>query len=84
MDNNYNIELQFTGEFSLSDSVNVAAKALFIEGFHGQNEELDLACLLEDSWKAVDVRIVQQSKKLFARIYSNPSNAPNEEVKKTP
>ena len=84
MDNNYNIELQFTGEFSLSDSVNVAAKALFSEGFHGQNEELDLAYLLEDSWKAVDVRIVQQSKKLFARIYSNPSNASNEEVKKTP
>jgi DNA-3-methyladenine glycosylase II len=79
---NSNVELQFTGEFSLAVSVNMAAKASFVEGFYGQNEELELACLIENSWKTVGVRIIQENKKLTARIYDNPSNATTEEIQK--
>ena len=81
MKNIKSIELQFTGEFSLAASGTLAAKAAFIDDLYGDEKVLDLALLLEGSWKTVGVRVTQKNKVLQAEVFANPSKASDDEIK---
>lgn len=77
MDNTEEIELGFTGEYSLAASVLLAARAWFVDEANGSAaEKLDLAFVLEGAWKPVGVRISQLGiDVLRAEILANPQGA---------
>jgi DNA-3-methyladenine glycosylase II len=81
MSDSHSIQLDYTGDYSLEQSVNIAAKASFVEGFTGDSKTLDLAVLIEGSWKSIGVSISQHGKELTARVHDNPSDATNTEIK---
>jgi DNA-3-methyladenine glycosylase II len=75
------IHLNFTGDYSFLGSVNLASKASFVEPLNSNSEILDLPLLIENSWKSVGVRIIQESNKVTAEILANPNQATKLEVK---
>ena len=80
------IKLQFTGVFSLINSVRLAAAASFAEGFRSLPEEdggqvFDLAFLLEGSWSSVGVRLYAREEDVFFRMLDNPAGASAANVK---
>jgi DNA-3-methyladenine glycosylase II len=78
---NNDMQLDYTGDFSLALSVSSAKKASFIDGIYSGNNELDVAILIEGCWKTIGVRLKQQDKKVFAQIFANPDQATNQEIK---
>jgi DNA-3-methyladenine glycosylase II len=81
IDNSDFIKLDYTGDYSLEQSVNIAVKASFVEGFRSNNKILDLAVLIEGSWKSIAVSISQHGKDLIARVHDNPAKATTVEIK---
>lgn len=81
MENHNFIILEYSGNFSLLESISMAAKAAFVNDFNSGSEALDLAILIEGTWKSVGVRITQKNKKLLAQIFDNPFKATNMEIK---
>lgn len=81
MENDNFINLEYTGNFSLAKSISMAAKASFVNDFNSGSEALDLAILIEGTWKSVGVQITQQNKELLAQIFDNPFKATNMEIK---
>ena len=80
------IDLPFTGEFSLADSVSLAASTAFVQTSYleqndGASACLDLALLLEGCWKSVFVRVEQGDGAVYARIVADPDKAQVEDVR---
>ena len=75
--------LRFTGDYSLSASVTLAAGAAFVDKLYGgpADETLDLALLLEDSWHTVGVRVDQPQGQLRACVLANPGQAMTTDVR---
>ena len=75
--------LRFTGDYSLSASVTLAAGAAFVDKLYGgpAGETLDLALLLEDSWHTVGVRVDQPQGQLRACVLANPGQATSTDVR---
>ena len=81
MSNFNNIDLSFTGNYSLTKSISLASKAAFVDGFSDmQYPELYLAFPLEDSWKPVCIKVSQAQNHLSMTILDNPQDADNEDI----
>jgi hypothetical protein len=76
MENSDFINLEYTGDFSLVKSVKMSAKSAFANDI-STDKKLNLAILIENSWKSVGVQITQNGKKLVAQIFDIPSNTTN-------
>ena len=80
MENNC-IILEYSGEFSLAKSIALAAKASFIEGFVIDSSIVDLAILIESSWKSLGIRLFQENDKVTVQVFDNPDKASSIEIK---
>ena len=76
------INLRFTGDYSLTESVTLAASAAFVEPLRVLENRavLDLAFALEGSWNTVGVRVEQQGGKVHAQVLANPGAATTADV----
>ncbi|MEJ7665054.1 MAG: hypothetical protein WKG07_38810 [Hymenobacter sp.] len=74
--------LRFTGDYSLAASVTLAASASFVDELYGgpDGEVLDLALLLEGSWRTVGVRLDQPAKQVRVQVLANPGGAPADDI----
>jgi DNA-3-methyladenine glycosylase II len=73
-------KLHFTGEYSLADSVSLAAGASFVENLRDDGF-LDLALLLEGSWKNVGVRVYQPEVEINVDVFANPQAAATDDIR---
>jgi DNA-3-methyladenine glycosylase II len=85
MSGTQSFDIPFTGDFSLSGSVTLAARAAFVESVSAadgttQGETLDLVFPLENTWAPIAVSIVQADGKLHATLLANPAGARIESV----
>ncbi len=77
------ITLRFTGDYSLAASVTLSASAAFVDTLRTADgaEVLDLALLLEGSWKTVGLRLDQPGKEVRAHVLDNPDGATTDEIR---
>jgi DNA-3-methyladenine glycosylase II len=80
MTDSNHFKLRYTGEYSLADSVSLAAGASFVENLRDDGF-LDLALLLEGSWKTVGVRVNQPDIEINADVFANPGNAATDDIR---
>ena len=77
--------LRFNGEYSLKDSVSLAAGASFVEGLRGGQDgdgsSLDLAFPLEGSWQTVGMRISQADDVIKVSLLANPDGVANHDIR---
>lgn len=71
------LDLHFTGDFSLAQSVCLAARAAFIDNvrpLEGTTDAsvLDLAFPVDGSWSTIGVRVAEGDGQLRATVYANP------------
>ncbi|WP_375417167.1 DNA-3-methyladenine glycosylase family protein [uncultured Hymenobacter sp.] len=80
---NTNLILRFTGDYSLAASVTLAASASFVDKLYGgpDGDGLDLALLLEGSWRTVGVRLYQAAKQVRVQVLANPGGAPADDIR---
>jgi DNA-3-methyladenine glycosylase II len=75
------VHLDHTGSYSLSASIDIAAKASFVNDFNPGSDVLDLAILMEGTWKSVGIQLSQKNKKVVCHVFDNPSNAKDSDIK---
>ena len=77
------LDLPFTGDYSLAASVALAASAAFVDPLHAgpAGDVLDLALLLEGSWRTVGVRLDQPAKPVRAQVLANSDQAPADDIR---
>lgn len=69
------IELRFTGDFALADSVTLATRAAFVSGMRATidgSPVLDLVFPVEGSWETIGVVVKQTHDTVIAQIVANP------------
>lgn len=75
------LDLHFTGDYSLAESVALAARAAFVDDLcpiEGSTNAsaLDLAFPVEGSWSTVGVRVVEREGAIRATLFGNPDKVP--------
>lgn len=79
------IDLRSTGDYSLRDSVSLAARASFVKDARAQRSDglgaLDLVFSLEGSWNTVGARVEQRDGRVRAIVLSNPGGAATEDIR---
>jgi DNA-3-methyladenine glycosylase II len=80
MTDSNHFKLHYTGEYSLADSVSLAAGASFVENLRDDGF-LDLAFPLEGSWKTVGVRVNQPEVEINVDVFANPGNAATDDIR---
>jgi DNA-3-methyladenine glycosylase II len=73
------VDLHYSGDFSLADSVSLATRAAFVEAMRGKT--LDLAFPLEGSWRPVAVAVEQSDHRVSATVLANPEHATVDEIR---
>lgn len=76
------IDLRFTGDYSMAASVSLAGRAAFVGSPAGDDPGvLDLTFALEGSWATVSVRVHQDGGGVRASLLANPGGASREDVR---
>ena len=79
------IDLRFTGDYALGDSVSLAARAAFVAAMRssqdGLSERLDLVFPLEGSWSTVALRVEQHGRRVSAAVLGNPDGAASADIR---
>jgi DNA-3-methyladenine glycosylase II len=78
-------DIPFSGDFSLSGSMRLAARASFVDGMRtteggDEHDAFDLVFPIENSWQPVAVRVTQVDGKLRGKFLANPEGAKVENV----
>lgn len=78
------IELPFTGDYALCDSVSLAARASFVRDIrrhaNGEPGTFDLVFQLEGPWSTVGARVEQCDGRVCAALLANPDGASAENI----
>ena len=73
------IDLGFTGNHMLRDSVSLAARASFVgdisRGANGEPGTLDLVSPMKGSWSTIGARVEQHDGRVRATVSANPDRA---------
>ena len=81
MENLEEFDLRFTGDFSLAESVALAARSAFVDSVCEVEEGsdasfLDLSFPVEGAWGAVGVRVIETEGELRCVVSANPEKIP--------
>lgn len=77
------LDLPFTGDYSLAASVTLAANASFVDKLQAgpDGDALELALLLEGSWRTVGVRLDQPARRVRVQVLANPDGATADDIR---